>query len=55
MSNRPIPWLTLIARLVLLATLVLVVAGEVLRVFDFRQVPDYGEGTILAATARSTP
>lgn len=52
MPNRTIPWLTLLARFVLFATLGLVVAGEVLRVFDFRQAPDYGEGTILAAVER---
>jgi hypothetical protein len=52
MSDRRPPWLTIVARFVLLATLVLVVAGGVLRVFDFRQAPDYGEGTILAAVER---
>ncbi|MEN6495042.1 MAG: hypothetical protein ABFD16_12255, partial [Thermoguttaceae bacterium] len=52
MSDRRPPWLTIVARFVLIATLALVVAGGVLRVFDFRQAPDYGEGTILAAVER---
>lgn len=52
MSNRTLLRLKMSVRLVLLATLALVVAGGVLRVFDFRHAPDYGEGTILVAVER---
>lgn len=52
MSNRTLRWLKTGTRLVLGATLALVVAGGVLRVFDFRHAPDYGEGTILVAVER---
>lgn len=52
MPNRTILWFKTGARLVLLAAIVIVIAGGVLRVFDFRQAPDYGEGTILVAVER---
>lgn len=39
-------------RLVLVAVLALLTTGFVLRVFDFSQAPDYGEGTLLATIER---
>ncbi len=52
MSNRTIFWFKTSARLFLFAAIVIVIVGGVLRVFDFRQAPDYGEGTILVAVER---
>lgn len=52
MSNRVFLWLKTGVRLALLSAIAIVIACGVLRAFDFRQAPDYGEGTILAAIER---
>jgi len=44
--------ITAVVRVVLIAVLAVVVVSMVLRVFDFRQAPDYGEGTVLAVVER---
>lgn len=45
-------WLRLGTRLVLVAVILVLIVAAVLRVFDFSQAPDYGEGTLLATVER---
>jgi hypothetical protein len=52
MRSRLTWCLSAVARLVLLVTLALFLLAALLRVFDFRQPADFGEGTLLATVER---